>query len=151
MKYLENQHEFHPSQVFCQDDDGSGSPRYYDIAAMEKWARQNLPIEYLKLSVEHACFLLDRGAIDLRYYVNYSLKRDYAPIIVCLEAGSGGGTVIVDGNHRFVRLTQLCEEKLAAGEVIGIEAYLFSPEHWRNFVIPPSDVEKLGLLTRRTD
>lgn len=146
MKFVKRQHNIHPDQIYCQNDDGSGNPRYYHIAAMVNWAQNNLPIDYLKPCVKRALFLVNSGAINFEHYENYTRKQDYAPIIVCLEAGPQGGMEIVDGNHRFVRFTELYEQRLAAGEEVGMGAYLFSPKQWQKFVIPLSEVAKLGLV-----
>lgn len=131
------------NQFFRLDDDGKGKPRYFDVAAMEKYARRNLPIVRLKAEPDRAAKMLTAGTVNAEYVLELTGRPELAPILFCLGAGKNGGDLIVDGNHRYVAWTLAHHER---GGGMMVPAFLFEQEDWSQFVVSKNLVPQLGLF-----
>ena len=130
-------------QIYRQDDDGTGQPRYYDIGAMVRWAQENVETQLIKTDSKRASRLVENLEVDPDYVKKLLSQKGFDPILICSKAVNGAGHQIVDGNHRYVAS---CFEAERKNTIELIPAYILEPEEWIQFVVPLHEVTKYGLI-----
>lgn len=130
------------NQIYRQDDDGTGKPRYFFVARMVEFARGNLPLNFVKADPARAERMVVDGVVDAAYVIAITGKERFAPIVVCLGAEMSGGDLLVDGNHRYVALTLAKHER---GLSMEIPAFLIERQDWERFIVPDELITSMGL------
>lgn len=133
---------FFDSQIFCQDDDGSGNPRYFAVAPMVSFAKKYLTVSDVKADPNRAAAMIKERVVNVEHLARLTGKKGLEPIILCLGAEKSGGDLIIDGNHRYVVWTFGLKE---AGRRMAVPAYLLEKEHWEQFIVPTHLVPRMGL------
>lgn len=133
---------FFDSQIFCQDDDGSGNPRYFAVAPMASFAKKHLLVSDVKADPNRAAAMIKERVVNVEHLARLTGKKGLEPIILCLGAEKNGGDLIIDGNHRYVVWTFGLKE---AGRRMVVPAYLLEKELWEQFIVPADLVPQMGL------
>jgi hypothetical protein len=129
-------------QVYCQHDAGTGKPRYFFVARMVEFARDNLPLAFVKADPVRAKRMVENGTVDAAYVLKLTAEEHLAPIVLCVGAEKDGGDLLIDGNHRYVAWTLAKKER---GLEMSIPAFLVYPEDWTRFIVPDKVVSRLDL------
>lgn len=129
------------TEVYRLDDDGSGTPMFFDVISLRAWAEANLEVVGMPVDLARAERLITSGAIERDHLLEHTLRTNPEPILVC--RGILGSDQIVDGAHRFLAF---CAGATMYGHLLPHEplfpGYVLTEKQWRQFVIP-NDVAKL--------
>ena len=102
------------AEIYIQNDDGSGIPRYFDVFSAKLWCAKHRRIEALEIDQKLVKELTSNGAIDFEHLRSKKFDEDVAPIIFLLDATIAGG-LLLDGAHRYVAFTEKSQELEMAG------------------------------------
>lgn len=127
------------TEIYRLDDDGTGTPMYFNISAMRAWAERHCEIRALPVDFDRAERLLKSGAVDLEHIREYTVRRQLDPIIVCRDVV--GADQIVDGAHRFVAA---CIGVATYKIDLPVPGYVLLPEDWCQFLVPRHTAERFA-------
>lgn len=124
----------------------SGKPLSLDVVRMRQWAERHAERVSIPIEVTYIERLLKRGAVTEERVRTILAQRNPKPVLLCRDINDDGDE-IVDGNHSYVALGLAWATARRGGMVpAGIQprasVYLFEPDHWQRFVIPPSHLAK---------
>lgn len=113
-----------------------------DVGPMRRWAEKHAERVSIPIEVDYIERLLKRGAVSEERVQAVLRTQNPKPVLLCRDINEDGDE-IVDGNHTYVALglawaTAQRDGMVPEGIAPRANAYLFEPEHWQRFVIPPS-------------
>lgn len=119
-----------------------GKPISLDVGPMRRWAERHAERVSIPIEASYIERLLRRGAVTEDRVKAILAQQDPKPVLLCRDINDDGDE-IVDGNHTYVALGLAWATAHRDGMVPAeiqprANAYLFEPEHWQRFVIPPS-------------
>lgn len=137
-RLLENYQRYgrEAAEIYIQNDDGSGIPRYFDVFSAKLWCAKYRRIEALEIDQKLVKELSSNGAVDFEHLKSKKFDEDVAPIIFLLEATIAGG-LLLDGAHRYVAFAEKVQELEMAEFTRKVPAYVLEPKDWKKFVVPP--------------
>ena len=124
----------------------NGKPISLDVGPMRRWGEKHAERVSIPIELDYIERLLKRRAVTEDRVKTVLRTQKPKPMLLCRDINDDGDE-IVDGNHTYVALGLAWATAQRDGIVSkDIEpraiAYLFEPEHWQRFVIPPSYVVK---------
>lgn len=119
-----------------------GEPISLDIGPMRQWAEKHAERVSIPIEIAYIEGLLERGAVTESRVQAVLRAQKPKPVLLCRDINDDGDE-IVDGNHTYVALglawASIQRDGTAPeGVSPSANAFVFEPEHWKQFVIPPS-------------